>query len=223
MKNINIYYWKINECMNKYLKQIKAISVNNRWFQAPPPVYPQVLLWNFSYSSPQDLPQHIQRHFFHCPRRHLSKQGLLFTEKVLAICLAVFLRRAWRLSKPFSSGVRVNVKNTEMWPSATWPLHSEMDWPSALLFTDSDRTSCKSRLHCLRLGFFSRKYAFKRVFGRAMCMHYNPFQEMIKCKAFYWRKCVRLSNVLIHSCFMWRCYICCYSVTPVWSGQEVTS
>lgn len=57
---------------------------------------------------------------------------------VLAVSKGVW--RGWRLSRRFSSGVRFSAMDTEMWSSATWAHRSEMDWPSALSSTSSDRT-----------------------------------------------------------------------------------
>lgn len=91
------------------------------------------------------LHQYIQRDFFHWTRRYFSDQATFVLRSSFR---GVFERswRGWRLSRLCSSGVRFNVKDTEMWPSATWRHHSEMDWPSALLFTNSDQTLCKSLL-----------------------------------------------------------------------------
>lgn len=36
--------------------------------------------------------------------------------------------QAWLPSRLWSSGVKCNVRATEMWPSPTWPLHSGTGW-----------------------------------------------------------------------------------------------
>lgn len=54
--------------------------------------------------------------------------------------------RGWLLSRGFISGVRISAMDIEMCPSTTWAHLSEMDWPSVLSSTSSDRTSCKRRL-----------------------------------------------------------------------------
>lgn len=161
---------------------------NYWWFEAPPPSFPLLHRCRSCSaevnSSSEETPVTAQIRFnsflslslglpavslesFSSKLRYFVEQTaffffLSFNRLSLPCVLAVSAGfwRGWRLSRRFSSGVRFSATDTEMWPSATWAHLSEMDWPSALSSTSSDRTSCKSRLSVNWLGY--RSWLFLR-------------------------------------------------------------
>lgn len=166
-------------------KENKQLAFNYWWFEAPPPsfaLFHRCRSSSAEVSSSEEtlVTAHISAstlvtlsvrfpavfpHSFSSNLRYFVEQTtffslfLLFNRLSLPCGLAVSegFWRGWRLSRRFSSGARIRARDTEMWPSATWAPLSEMDWPSALSSTSSDRTSCKSRLflNCHGLGYRS--------------------------------------------------------------------
>lgn len=86
--------------------------------------------------------------------------------------------RGWLLSRGFISGVRISAMDIEMCPSTTWAHLSEMDWPSVLSSTSSDRTSCKRRL------FINGRWLGCRSCSLTMRVKYTKIGYQVGCLNF---------------------------------------
>ncbi len=170
-------------------KRKKQLAFNYWCFEAPPPSFPlfyRCRSCSAEVNSSEETPvtAHISAstlltlslrlpvvcpHSFSSKRRYFVEQTTFFPLCYLTLSVVRLgskwglFWRGWRLSRRFSSGARISPRDTEMWPSATWAPLSEMDWPSALSSTSSDRTSCKSRffLKCHWLGYRSSPRLFE--------------------------------------------------------------